>query len=72
MSSSLPLTAHFPTTLSRLTGLTDGGEDAGEAEIVHSVERQQVEQELLSFFLKEQERVRFIQLPVWGQIKQLA
>lgn len=50
----------------RLRGLTDGGEDACEAEIVHSVERQQVEQELLSFFLKKQERVRFIQLPVWG------
>lgn len=54
----------------RLTGLTDGGEDACEAEIVHGVERQQVEEELLALFLTEQESMRFVQLPVWGRIKQ--
>lgn len=48
-------------------GLTDGGEHACEAEVVHSVEREQVEQKLLPFFLTEQERMRFIQLPVRGQ-----
>ena len=48
-------------------GLTDGGKDACEAEVVHSVEREQVEQKLLPFFLTEQECMRFIQLPVRGQ-----
>lgn len=33
-------------------------------EVVHGVERQQVEQELLPFFLAEQERMRSIQLSV--------
>lgn len=56
--------------MQRLTGLTDGGEDACEAEIVHGVERQQVEQELLALFLTEQESMSFIQLSVWGRIKQ--
>lgn len=46
---------------------TDGGEDAGEAEIVHSVEGEQVEQKLLPFFLTEEERMRLIQLPVRGK-----
>lgn len=51
----------------KFKGLTDGGEDACEAEIVHSVEREQVEQKLLPFFLTEQECMGLIQLPVRGQ-----
>lgn len=54
-------------TLLNFTGLTDGGEDACKAEVVHSVKREQVEQKLLPFFLTEQECMRFIQLPVGGQ-----
>lgn len=41
--------------LLKFKGLTDGGEDACEAEVVHSVEGEQVEQKLLPFFLTEQE-----------------
>lgn len=48
-------------------GLTDGGEDACEAEIVHSVEREQMEQKLFPFFLAEQECMGLVQLPVRGQ-----
>lgn len=44
--------------------LTDGGEDAGKAEVVDSVEREQVEEELLLLFLTAQEGVTFVQLPV--------
>jgi len=44
--------------------LTDGGEDAGEAEVVGGVERQQVEQELLLLLLRAQEGVALVQLPV--------
>lgn len=65
--TSLPVN---PTTfLLKFTGLTDGGEDTCEAEIVHSIEREQVEQKLLPFFLTEQERMRFIQLSVRGGMK---
>lgn len=52
--------------LVKLTELTDGGEGVGKTEVVHSVEGQQVEQKLFPFLLTEQERVRFIQLPVGG------
>lgn len=44
--------------------LTDGGEDAGEAEVVNSVEREQVEEELLLLLLAAQEGVTLVQLPV--------
>lgn len=43
--------------------LTDGGEDAGEAEVVDGVERQQVEEELLLLLLAAQEGVALVQLP---------
>lgn len=43
--------------------LTDGGEDAGEAEVVNSIEREQVEEELLLFLLISQEGVTLVQLP---------
>lgn len=61
------LTANSTILLLKFTGLTDGGEDAREAEVVHSVEGEQVEQKLLPFFLAEQECMRFIQLPVGGR-----
>lgn len=61
------LPVNSTTFLLKFTDLTDGGEDACEAQIVHGVEREQVEQKLLPFFLTEQERVGFIQLPVRGQ-----
>lgn len=44
--------------------LTNGGEDAGEAEVVDSVEREQVEEELLLLLLTAQEGVTLVQLPV--------
>lgn len=44
--------------------LTDGGEDAGEAEVVDGVEREQVEEELLLLLLTAQEGVTLVQLPV--------
>lgn len=44
--------------------LTDGGENAGEAEIVDGVEREQVEEELLLLLLTSQEGVALVQLPV--------
>lgn len=44
--------------------LTDGGEDAGEAEVVDGVEREQVEEELLFLLLAAQEGVALVQLPV--------
>lgn len=43
--------------------LTDGGEDAGEAEVVDGVERQQVEEELLLLLLTAQEGVTLVQIP---------
>lgn len=46
--------------------LTDGGEGVRETEVVHGVERQQVEQKLLPFFLAEQEGMRSVQLSVRG------
>lgn len=55
--------------LLRGRGLTDGGEDAREAEIVHRVEGEQVEQKLLPFFLTQQECVGFVQLPAWGKTR---
>lgn len=64
-ATKLPVNAAI--VLSHFTGLTDGGEDACKTEVVHSVERQQVEQKLFPFFLTEQECMRFIQLPVTGQ-----
>lgn len=44
--------------------LTDGGEDTGEAEVVNSIEREQMEEELLLLLLTAQEGVTFVQLPV--------
>lgn len=44
--------------------LTDGGEDACEAEVVDSVEREQVEEKLLLLLLAAQEGVPLVQLPV--------
>ena len=44
--------------------LTDGGENAGEAEIVHGVQTQQVKEELLLLLLTAQECIALIQLPV--------
>jgi hypothetical protein len=52
---------HSPVESPRLT---DGGESTCEAEVVYSVERQQVEQKLLPLLLTQQECIRFIQLPV--------
>lgn len=43
--------------------LTNGGEDAGEAEVVDGVEREQVEEELLLLLLAAQEGVALVQLP---------
>lgn len=43
--------------------LTDGGEDAGEAEVVHGVERKKVVKELLPFFLTAEESVTLVKLP---------
>ena len=43
--------------------LTDRGEAACEAEVVHCVEGQQVEQELLPLLLTQQERMRLVELP---------
>lgn len=51
-----------------LTVRTDGGEDVCKTEVVHSVQREQVEQKLLPFFLKEQECMGFIQMPVRGKM----
>lgn len=68
---AITLPVNSITSSLRFTGLTDGSEDACEAEIVYSVEREQVEQELLTFFFAEQECMWFIQLPVRGQMKQL-
>lgn len=48
---------------SKFGELTDGGEDAGEAEIVDGVEGQQVEEELLLLLLTAQEGVALVQLP---------
>lgn len=64
---ALKLPVNSSILLLKFTGLTNGGEDACEAEVVHSVEREQVEQKLLPFFLTEQECMRFIQLPVGGR-----
>lgn len=58
------LPVNIATFLVKCKGLTDGGEDACEAEIVHSVEREQMEQKLFPFFLAEQECMRLVQLPV--------
>lgn len=66
----LKVTLPVNSTTFLFTGLTDGGEDACEAEIVHSVEREQVEQKLLPFFLTEQECMGLIQLPFGGQKSQ--
>lgn len=44
--------------------LTDGGEDTGKAEVVNSIEREQMEEELLLLLLTAQEGVTFVQLPV--------
>ena len=43
-------------------GLTDGGEDTSEAEVVNSIQGQQVEQELLLLLLTAQEGIALIQL----------
>lgn len=40
--------------------LTDGGEDAGKAEVVDCIEREQVEEELLFLFLTAQEGVALV------------
>lgn len=44
--------------------LTDGGEDVGEAEVVHRVEGEQVIEELLLLIITAQEGVTLVQLPV--------
>lgn len=43
---------------------TDGGEGAGEAEVVHCVQTQQMEKKLLLLFFTPQKGVALIQLPV--------
>lgn len=68
---AITLPVNSITSSLKFIKLTDGSEDACEAEIVYSVEREQVEQELLPFFFAEQECMWFIQLPVRGQMKQL-
>lgn len=50
---SITLPVNSSILLLKFPGLTDGGEDACEAEVVHSVKREQVEQKLLPFFLAE-------------------
>lgn len=45
-------------------GRTDGGEDAGEAEVVNCVEREQVEEELFLLLLAAQEGITLVQIPV--------
>lgn len=61
---------------SKFGELTDGGEDAGEAEVVDGVEGQQVEEELLLLLLTAQEGVALVQLPgtqthiQWNNVKE--
>lgn len=43
--------------------LTDGGEHAGEAEVVNGVKGQQMEEELLLLLLTAQEGIALVQLP---------
>lgn len=47
-----------------LCARTDGGEDAGEAEVVHRVQTQQMEKKLLLLFFAPEEGISLIQLPV--------
>lgn len=44
--------------------LTDGGEDVGEAEVVHRVEGEQVIEELLLLIIAAQKGITLVQLPV--------
>jgi len=44
--------------------LTDGGEDVGEAEVVHGVEGQQVVEELFLLVVAAQESVALVQFSV--------
>lgn len=50
--------------------LTDCSEDTCEAEVIHSIEREQVIQKLLPFFLTAQESVTLVKLP--GRNKHMA
>lgn len=43
--------------------LTDGGEDAGEAEVVDGVKREQMEKKLLLLLLAAQEGIALVKLP---------
>lgn len=47
-----------------LCARTDGGENAGEAEVVHGVQAQEMEKKLFLLFFTAQEGVSLIQLPV--------
>lgn len=47
--------------------LTDGGEDVGEAEVVHRIEGEQVIEELLLLIIAAQEGITLVQLPVRGK-----
>lgn len=56
-----------PFLRSRSCRLTDGGEHAGEAEIVHGVEGKEVVKKLFALLLATQESVTLVQLPRKGQ-----
>lgn len=54
----------FDASLGYTELLTDGGEDVGEAEVVHRVEGEQVIEELLLLIIAAQEGITLVQLPV--------
>ena len=47
--------------------LTDGGEDIGEAEVIHGAEREEVVEELLLLVVAAQEGIALVQLPSGGR-----
>lgn len=50
--------------MSLSVGRTYGGEDAGKAEVVHSIQAQEMKEKLLFFLFAAQEGVTLVQLPV--------